>query len=141
MIRFDAATLKQMPHALGAEKGEEDNRFAQTLAATETARHTPSPPDNAEKIAAHNAAVLAMVGAVPDAKQEFLDFMEKTPMERMREQMLRVLGLTEEDVAAMTPEERQAVEEQIAAMIKENARQELEAQAEGGQQQDRKLNL
>ena len=44
--------------------------------------------------------------------------MKKTPSERLREQILKSLGLTEEDLESMTPEERKAVETQIAQMIK-----------------------
>lgn len=59
----------------------------------------------------------------PSATQLFLAEIQKDPIERWREQILESLGLTEEDLAAMPPEERRAVEEQIAALIEEKLRQ------------------
>jgi hypothetical protein len=44
---------------------------------------------------------------------------EKTPAERMREQLLARLGLKESDLANMSGEERKAVEAKLAEMIKE----------------------
>lgn len=54
---------------------------------------------------------------------------EKTPAERMREQMLARLGLKESDLQGMSPEKRQAVEKQLAEMIK----QEVEKAAQDRQ--------
>lgn len=54
-----------------------------------------------------------------EAAQTFLDFIGKNPMERMREQILREMGLTEEQLEQLPPEERQKVEEQIASIIEE----------------------
>lgn len=55
----------------------------------------------------------------PTALQELLEYMKKTPEQRMREAILRKMGLTEEDLKNMPPEKRAAVEETIAAKIKE----------------------
>jgi hypothetical protein len=52
-------------------------------------------------------------------RQSFLDYMHKTPMQRMREAILDELGLTEEQLAAMPPEKRQAIETTIAERIKQ----------------------
>ena len=49
----------------------------------------------------------------------FLEIAKKTPTERFRDQILKAKGLTEEDVAAMTPEKREALEKEIADMIKD----------------------
>lgn len=51
---------------------------------------------------------------------------QKTPAERMREALLKRLGLKEGDLASMSTEERQAVEAKIAEMIK----QEVEMRAQ-----------
>lgn len=53
------------------------------------------------------------------ARQSFLDYMHKTPMQRMREAILDELGLTEEQLAAMPPEKRDAIEATIAERIKQ----------------------
>jgi len=69
------------------------------------------------------AAPTGGLGEVTEAKKtardEFREFAQMTPAERMRAAMLQRLGIKEEDLAAMSPEERQAVEEKLKAMIKE----------------------
>jgi hypothetical protein len=65
--------------------------------------------------------------AGPEA--EFLAYMEKTPAERMRETWLGSRGLTEEDLKAMSPEKREALEKQIAEDIKAQMIEEARAKA------------
>lgn len=61
------------------------------------------------------------MGAVPakSAKDEFLDYQKMTPAQKMRAAMLSKLGVTEEQLKAMSPEDRQKIEEQMKEMIKE----------------------
>ncbi|WP_431321771.1 hypothetical protein [Rhizobium sp. YTU87027] len=49
---------------------------------------------------------------------EFTDLADQPPAERMRSQILERLGLTEDDLKAMPPEEREAIEKQIADELK-----------------------
>lgn len=71
------------------------------------------------------AAGLSRLDTVGDASKfsptraAFQAEAEKTPAERMREQMLARLGLKEGDLQGMSPDERQAVEKQLAEMIKQ----------------------
>jgi hypothetical protein len=51
--------------------------------------------------------------------QKFLEFMDKTPEEMMREAILKELGYTEEDVANLDTEDRLKLEEQIRQMIQQ----------------------
>jgi hypothetical protein len=53
------------------------------------------------------------------AADQFLDYMKKTPEERLRDKILKALGLTEEDVANMSPDERIGLENKIRDIIKE----------------------
>ncbi|EJL34421.1 hypothetical protein PMI01_01629 [Caulobacter sp. AP07] len=53
------------------------------------------------------------------AKDEFLDYAKMTPAEKMRAAMLKRMGLTEDDVKAMSADERQRLEDQIKQQIKE----------------------
>ena len=53
------------------------------------------------------------------AAEEFLEYMQKSPEERLRDKILKALGLTEEDVAAMSPDERMGLEKKIREIIKE----------------------
>lgn len=63
------------------------------------------------------------------AKDEFMKYQRMTPAEKMRAAMLSKLGLTEEQVKAMSPEDRKKVEEKIRDMIK----QEVENSDKKGQ--------
>lgn len=61
------------------------------------------------------------------ATEKFLIEAQKTPMERMREQILKDLGLTEESLAQMSPEDRRIAEDKIREMIEEKIRQAMNA--------------
>lgn len=50
---------------------------------------------------------------------EFRETIRKSPIERLREQILKEMGLTEESLASLPGEEREAVEAAIAQEIKE----------------------
>ena len=69
--------------------------------------------------------------AKPSAEDAFLEEMKKSPAERLREQILKALGETEESIAAMPPEKQQAIEEQIAELMKEKLREVTGAEAAG----------
>ena len=49
-----------------------------------------------------------------------------SPAEKFRASYLAEKGLTEEDLAAMSPEDRMKIEEEIAAKIKEKITQSME---------------
>lgn len=57
------------------------------------------------------------------AEEKFLEEARKSPIERMRERILEELGLTEEAIAQMSPDERRATEDKIRAMIEERLRE------------------
>jgi len=57
--------------------------------------------------------------------------MKKSPAERLREKILEALGETEESIAAMPPEKQQAIEKQIAEIMKEKLREATGAEAAG----------
>ena len=50
---------------------------------------------------------------------EFMELSKMTPVERLRKELLESMGLTEESLAALPPEERSAIEEEIRRAIKE----------------------
>ena len=58
-------------------------------------------------------------GPGKSAKDEFMDYAKLTPAQKMRAAMLSKLGVTEEQLKAMSPEERQKIEDQIKKQIKE----------------------
>jgi hypothetical protein len=58
-------------------------------------------------------------GPATSAKDEFMDYAQMTPAQKMRAAMLGKLGVTEEELKAMSPEERKKVEDKIKDMIKQ----------------------
>jgi hypothetical protein len=65
----------------------------------------------------------------PSAEELFFKEARKSPMERMREQVMKDLGLTEEALAAMPPEEKRAAEDKIRDMIEEKLKQGMRSDA------------
>jgi hypothetical protein len=55
----------------------------------------------------------------PSAADQFLDYMKKSPEERLRDKILKALGVTEDDIKSMSPDERVALEEKIKDIVKE----------------------
>lgn len=62
------------------------------------------------------------IGA-PTATEIFLEEARKDPMERLREQIMEQLGVSEADLAALPPEERRAMEDRIRQLIEEKLRE------------------
>ena len=61
----------------------------------------------------------AMSNAMAAARKELEDYIRKGPIVHMRERILEEMGLSEEDIAKMSPEQRETVEKTIAARMKE----------------------
>ena len=64
-------------------------------------------------------------GGKEDVEAEFLAYARMSPAERMRDNILKSMGLTEDDVNAMSPADRQKLEDKIKELIK----QQMEAAA------------
>lgn len=60
----------------------------------------------------------ASLGA-PNAKDKFLEYMKMTPAERMAASILEEMGISKEELEAMPPEQRKAIEDTIRERIKE----------------------
>ena len=59
------------------------------------------------------------------ARTEFTDYMAKTPAERIRDQILKEKGLTEEDVKAMPIEQQNAIALEVTERLKMQAAQQF----------------
>ncbi|MET3664526.1 hypothetical protein [Caulobacter sp. 1776] len=68
----------------------------------------------------------------PSAKDEFLKFQAMTPAQKMRALMLAKLGVTEEQLKAMTPEDRKKVEDKLKDMIKQQVQGDPEKKGQKG---------
>lgn len=86
-----------------------------------------APDGAAGALAGENAEVES------SAAEQFLDYMRKTPEERLRDKILKALGLTEDDVANMAPDERLALEEKIREIVKETI---VKADTQGAPERD-----
>ncbi|MBR0874560.1 hypothetical protein JQ633_29675 [Bradyrhizobium tropiciagri] len=52
-------------------------------------------------------------------EQQFLKYAQMSPMDRMRANILKSMGLSEEDLKNMTPEQQKAVEQKIKDLIEQ----------------------
>lgn len=62
--------------------------------------------------------------AAPAAEEQFLDYARMSVAERMREQILKSKGLTEDDLNSMDPEERAELEKEIREELREKVVQQ-----------------
>jgi len=53
------------------------------------------------------------------ATEAFKDYMSKPVAQRIREQLLKEMGLTEDDVKAMPPEKQQAINDKISDLMRQ----------------------
>ena len=67
------------------------------------------------------------------AKDDFLKYQAMTPAQKMRAMMLAKLGVTEEQVKAMSPEERAKIEQKLKDMIKQQVQNDPDKTAKTGQ--------
>lgn len=113
------------PAPLSGASADQDKGFQQTLQAALSGEQSrlPAPMTQKEKARQIEAANTA-------AREEFLEYMKKPPMQRMREAILKQMGLTEADLAAMTPEQHAAVEAEIAERIRERLLEQAQEQLE-----------
>lgn len=67
----------------------------------------------------------------PTATELFLEEARKSPMERLREQIMAELGVSEESLAQLPPDEKRAMEDKIRKMIEEKFRQGMGVEEAG----------
>lgn len=87
---------------------------------------TSSPSAFAPSAGTTKASDNPLIAKKKSAADEFMAFAEKSPAEKMREMVLGELGLTEDDLKAMSPADRAKAEEKIAQRLKERMKEQLE---------------
>lgn len=104
--------------ALGRQRAavESDSRTKAEAAPAATAQAAGKRTRSTAEIAAEKAAAQKALHAA--VAQELKDYLEKSPAQRLREAILKELGLTEEDLAKLPPEKRAAVEAEINERIR-----------------------
>lgn len=101
-----------------------DEAFAQMLV---TLNSTANPPsgDDGQSAGALSTGDEAKAPAKPSAVDEFMAYMAMTPAEKMRDKILKEVGMTEEELENLPPEQRAAAEREIAEKMQ--TLQELQA--------------
>ncbi|PIB93051.1 hypothetical protein [Caulobacter sp. FWC2] len=66
------------------------------------------------------------------AKDDFLKYQAMTPAQKMRAMMLSKLGVTEEQVKAMSPEDRAKIEQKLKDMIKQQVQNDPDKKGQKG---------
>ena len=87
---------------------------------------TPTASTPASTPASSPSAASGAADAGDDAVQNFLDFVGKTPAEQMRDQILRDLGVSVDDLKNMSPQDRAKLEEKIKELTKEKVQEATE---------------
>lgn len=77
-----------------------------------TNAHQTAEPSSAEVTSSRNVV------------EEFMAWVQMTPAEKLRDRILKELGLTEEQLEAMDPEEQEKIEELIAQRIRDQLEQQ-----------------
>lgn len=84
-----------------------DEAFAKTRVALQASDAFKLPADSQAKVG----------GAT--ATDEFKEYMSKTPEQRLRDSILKEMGITEEDLKAMPPEKQLAISKEIAERLQD----------------------
>ncbi|MCA6124074.1 hypothetical protein J6500_19565 [Bradyrhizobium sp. WSM 1704] len=74
-------------------------------------------PQDADATASAQSASGGLGGS--SVEQEFLKYAQMSPMDRMRANILKSMGLSEDDLKNMSPEQRKAVEQKIKDLIEQ----------------------
>lgn len=127
----DSKDLQQQSTTRPAETNNADV-FSQTLQQVHYAQVKP-----ATQVAGISAAEIKTDASKQsnEAKRsvldEFMDWMQMSDAEKIRDRILKGMGLTEEDLANMEPEDREKIEEMIAQQIKDQTKIQIERQLAG----------
>ena len=108
------------------EQAESAASFQAMLVAAQRNMAQDAPASDQAGLASGSAGVSAVsgkTGADPlvakTAAQQLAEYASKSVAERIRDAVLKDMGLTEEDLDAMPPDERAAIEEEIADRVKQ----------------------
>ncbi len=79
----------------------------------------------AQSMAQEGVAVDATAAVGKTDKEKFLEYQQMTTAEKYRAMFLGQMGLTEEDLEAMDPAEREKIEAKLLEMIKEQIEKDM----------------
>ncbi len=88
-----------------------------------------SPPNPINSPAATGAGSKASATTAPkSAADQFLEYAQMSPAQRMRASILDDMGLTDDDIAKMDADKRAAINDQVAQQIRDKADQSAQKQ-------------
>lgn len=88
----------------------------------------------AQSMAQDTASVEESPVVEKSAKDTFLEYQEMTPAEKYRAMFLGQMGMTEEELEALPPEEREKIEAKLREKIKEAIEEDLRKKEQEKQQ-------
>ncbi|MDO4237916.1 hypothetical protein [Pseudomonas sp.] len=91
--------------------------------------------DRIDEAFAKTRVQLQTTAPTSGARAEFTEYMSKSPAERIREQLLKEQGMTEEQVQALPQERQDAIASQVAERLKEQQQQQVAAKTAAPQTQ------
>ena len=91
----------------------------QTTSTTGSANGTSSTAATTGSSPTATSATNGLDASSDNVVQQFMEYAKMSPMERMRAQILKSMGLTEDDLKRMSPEQQKAVEQKIEQIIKQ----------------------
>jgi hypothetical protein len=68
---------------------------------------------------------------LPQAAKDFLKYQSMSPQEKMEDSILKSMGLTEDQLKAMPPDQQAKIMDEITAKIKQKMEQEMQDKASG----------
>ncbi|WP_337184793.1 hypothetical protein [Shinella sp.] len=101
--------------SLSSGMGESGGAWKRNIPTVETSAAMPSGLANALWVNRQEKAERESDGILSD----FMELSKMTPVERLRKELLESMGLTEESLADLPPEAREAIEEEIRRTVKE----------------------
>jgi hypothetical protein len=93
--------------------------FSNSVATASTKNAAAKNVSSADEPASAQPDQKASTSAGNDIEQEFLKYAHMNPIDRMRANILKSMGLTEDDVKNMPPQQRQALEQKIKDLIEQ----------------------
>lgn len=74
--------------------------------------------------------------AAPTPEETFLKEAHKSPMQRLRDQILQSMGMTEESLAQLPAEERRAAEDKISKILREKIKEGMGVDSNASESND-----
>ncbi|AZF59744.1 hypothetical protein [Pseudomonas sp. R11-23-07] len=91
--------------------------------------------DRIDEAFAKTRVQLQATATTSGTRAELSEYMSKSPAERIREQLLKEQGMTEEQVQALPQQQQDAIARQVAERLKEQQQQQVAAKAAAPQAQ------